>query len=180
MPVTPRGKRLARRTQKEEDACHRCAEPDRQGRIGLCRKLRSGLEEDRAFRLRDVSANGREYRAELLSAIVKHAPTDFESPTLVGIFSAGETQGSRSSSGHPGHPKGRLILPQVQVIRDILDNGGLALTVTFDCFPKLHDSLKELPALVITDSQVFPQVNSILPRDVPLTSFSISYGQEQG
>ena len=52
--------------------------------------------------------------------------------------------------------------------------------MTFDCFPKLLDSLKELPALVITDSQVFPQVNSILPRDVPLTSFSIVMARSKG
>lgn len=77
-------------------------------------------------------------------------------------------------------PKGRLILPQVQVIRDILDNRGIALTATLDQFPKLLDSLKEPPALVITDSQVFPQVNSILPRDVPLTSFSIVMARNKG
>jgi len=142
--------------------------------------IRSGLEEDMGIPFTAVSANGREYTAELLSAIVKHAPTDFESPTLVGdIFSRGDAVVLVAPQDIQA-PKGRLILPQVQVIRDILDNGGLALTVTFDCFPKLLDSLKELPALVITDSQVFPQVNSILPRDVPLTSFSIVMARSKG
>ena len=71
-------------------------------------------------------------------------------------------------------------MPQVQVIRDILDNGGLALVCTADNFGKMLESLKEPPALVITDSQVFAKVNSMLPRSVPLTSFSIIMARSKG
>ena len=143
-------------------------------------KIRSDLEAGLGISFAAVSANGRGYRAELLSAIVKNAPTDFESPTLVGdIFSRGDAIILVAPQDIQA-PKGRLILPQVQVIRDILDNGGLALTATLDQFPKLLDSLKEPPALVITDSQVFQQVNSILPREVPLTSFSIVMARNKG
>ena len=143
-------------------------------------KIRSDLEAGLGISFAAVSANGREYRAELLSAIVKNAPIDFESPTLVGdIFSRGDSIILVAPQDIQA-PKGRLILPQVQVIRDILDNRGIALTATLDQFPKLLDSLKEPPALVITDSQVFPQVNSILPRDVPLTSFSIVMARNKG
>ena len=70
-------------------------------------------------------------------------------------------------------PKGRLILPQQQVLRDVLDSGAMAV-VTREC--ELEDALKNLtrkPRLVITDSQVFDYVSGIVPRDVPLTSFSI-------
>ena len=77
-------------------------------------------------------------------------------------------------------PKGRLILPQVQVIRDILDNGGSAFVCTADRFRETLDALREPPALVITDSQVFAQVDKILPREVPLTSFSIIMARAKG
>ena len=142
--------------------------------------IRSELETGLGIPFTPVSANERGYRAELLSAIVRSAPTDFESPTLVGdLFNRGDTVVLVAPQDIQA-PKGRLILPQVQVIRDILDNGGLALTATLDQLPKLLDSLKEPPALVITDSQVFTQVNSLLPREVPLTSFSIVMARSKG
>ena len=142
--------------------------------------IRSDLEAGLGIPFTAVSANERKYRAELLSAIIKNAPTDFESSTLVGdIFNRGDAVVLVAPQDIQA-PKGRLILPQVQVIRDILDNGGLALTATMDQFPRLLDSLKEPPALVITDSQVFPQVNSLLPGDVPLTSFSIVMARNKG
>ena len=142
--------------------------------------IRLDLEAGLGIPFTGVSVNKRECRAVLLSAIVKNAPTDFESPTFVGdIFNRGDAVVLVAPQDIQA-PKGRLILPQVQVIRDILDNGGLALTATLDQFPRLLESLKEPPALVITDSQVFPQVNSLLPRDVPLTSFSIVMARNKG
>ena len=77
-------------------------------------------------------------------------------------------------------PKGRLILPQVQVIRDILDNRGLALTVTTDMLPEILEALNGKPDLVITDSQVFAKVNAIIDSDIPLTSFSIIMARSKG
>lgn len=77
-------------------------------------------------------------------------------------------------------PKGRLILPQVQVIRDILDHGGIPIVVTLD---NLEEGLKIFqgkPDLVITDSQIFGIVNKKLDRDVPLTSFSIIMARAKG
>ena len=77
-------------------------------------------------------------------------------------------------------PKGRLILPQQQTIRDILDAGATAV-VTQDS--ELADTLGKLgtkPALVITDSQVFGKVDKIVPADVPLTSFSILMARYKG
>ena len=145
-------------------------ESDRQGRSDCVENIRSGLEEDMGIPFTAVSANGREYRAELLSAIVKHAPTDFESPTLVGdIFSRGDAVVLVAPQDIQA-PKGRLILPQVQVIRDILDNGGLALTVTFDCFPKLLDSRKNSRLCHNRPRSSRRSIRSHA-RDVPLTSF---------
>ena len=77
-------------------------------------------------------------------------------------------------------PKGRLILPQVQVIRELLDRGCNPLCCTPESLPAALASLKETPALTITDSQVFGQVNRILPPAAPLTSFSILLAAAKG
>ena len=77
-------------------------------------------------------------------------------------------------------PKGRLILPQQQTIRDILDCGAMALVCRDNELQNMLDSLKEPPALVITDSQVFGKVSKILPRSIPLTSFSILFARYKG
>ena len=77
-------------------------------------------------------------------------------------------------------PKGRLILPQVQVIRDILDNGGIPTVVTLDNLKEGLAIFQRRPDLVITDSQVFKAVDEVLDRDVPLTSFSIIMARAKG
>lgn len=77
-------------------------------------------------------------------------------------------------------PKGRLILPQVMTIRDILDNGASALVCTPERLSAILDGLVDPPALVITDSQVFKTVAAIVPDDVPLTSFSILMARSRG
>lgn len=77
-------------------------------------------------------------------------------------------------------PKGRLILPQVQVIRDILDNSGIPTVVTLDNLKEGLAIFQGKPDLVITDSQVFKTVDEILDREVPLTSFSIIMARAKG
>lgn len=77
-------------------------------------------------------------------------------------------------------PKGRLILPQVQAIRDILDYHALAYIVTDDELEQALSSLSKKPDLVITDSQVFEKVNKVIPGDVPLVSFSILMARQKG
>ena len=77
-------------------------------------------------------------------------------------------------------PKGRLILPQQQTIRDILDSGAMALVCRDSELEVMLTTLKEPPALVITDSQVFGKVSKILPRTIPLTSFSILFARYKG
>ena len=75
-------------------------------------------------------------------------------------------------------PKGRLILPQVQVIRELLDRGCVPVCCTPDSLPAAINSVT--PALVITDSQVFKLVNETIPRDWRLTSFSILLAAAKG
>lgn len=77
-------------------------------------------------------------------------------------------------------PKGRLILPQQQTIRDILDCGAMALVCRDTEIEAMLASLKEPPVLVITDSQVFGRVSKILPSEIPLTSFSILFARYKG
>lgn len=77
-------------------------------------------------------------------------------------------------------PKGRLILPQVQTLRDVLDAGAMALTVKESELTQALAKLGEPPALVITDSQAFAEVARIVPEDIPLTSFSILFARRKG
>ena len=77
-------------------------------------------------------------------------------------------------------PKGRLILPQQQTIRDILDAGAAAIVVKESELEQTLKNLGKAPAVVITDSQVFESVAKIVPREVPLTSFSILMARYKG
>ena len=77
-------------------------------------------------------------------------------------------------------PKGRLILPQVQVLRELLDRGCVPHCCTPESLPAALAGLKSAPALVITDSQVFKLVNDSIPREVPLTSFSVLLAAAKG
>lgn len=77
-------------------------------------------------------------------------------------------------------PKGRLILPQQQTIRDILDSGAVSVVVRETELAETLQKLNRKPDLVITDSQAFAEVSAIVPRDVPLTSFSILFARYKG
>ena len=77
-------------------------------------------------------------------------------------------------------PKGRLILPQVQVLRELLDLGCIPVCCQPEGLQRALDGLSGRPALTITDSQAFAKVNAILPADYPLTSFSILLAGAKG
>lgn len=77
-------------------------------------------------------------------------------------------------------PKGRIILPQVEMIRDLLDNHCITISVQTEELKQAIDSLNKKPAFVITDSQVFKEVDSILDKDINLTSFSILLAKYKG
>ena len=77
-------------------------------------------------------------------------------------------------------PKGRLILPQQQTIRDVLESGAISVVTIDTELPQTLRSLAKKPALVITDSQAFQKVNADTPADVPLTSFSILFARYKG
>ena len=77
-------------------------------------------------------------------------------------------------------PKGRLILPQQQVLRDILDAGAMAVVTRERELEQTLQGLAKNPALVITDSQVFQTVAAIVPKDIKLTSFSVLMAKYKG
>lgn len=77
-------------------------------------------------------------------------------------------------------PKGRLILPQVQTIRDILDNKAIVIGATFDKFENALKSLNKPPKVIITDSQVFKEVEKLKPKESALTSFSVLFARYKG
>ncbi len=77
-------------------------------------------------------------------------------------------------------PKGRLILPQQQTIRDILDANAMTVVCKQDALKDTLASLEKNPALVITDSQVFRDVSQDTPKEIPLTSFSILMARHKG
>lgn len=77
-------------------------------------------------------------------------------------------------------PKGRLILPQQQMIRDLLEAGAISIVVRESELEETLSRLGHKPAMVITDSQAFSVVSEIVPQDVPLTSFSILMARYKG
>lgn len=77
-------------------------------------------------------------------------------------------------------PKGRMILPQQQMIRDVLDGGAVNIVTKETELETALKSLAKKPKMVITDSQAFGTVNKIVPDDIPLTSFSILFARYKG
>jgi [FeFe] hydrogenase H-cluster maturation GTPase HydF len=77
-------------------------------------------------------------------------------------------------------PEGRMILPQVQVIRDVLDHDGIAIVCKEREVDAFFKKMNPKPVLVVTDSQVFPKADAAIPKDIPLTSFSIVLARQKG
>jgi [FeFe] hydrogenase H-cluster maturation GTPase HydF len=129
----------------------------------------------------ETSAAQGEGVLELREALVKSAPEEFiNAPAIVGdLIPAGELVVLVIPIDLEA-PKGRLILPQVQSIRDILDNDAYCLVVKERELRDALDRLKRPPALVVTDSQAFLKVAADTPDDVFMTSFSILFARFKG
>ena len=117
---------------------------------------------------------------ELKLAMIKLTPKDWMSSTIIGdLISPGDTIVLVVPIDLAA-PKGRLILPQVQTIRDILDHDAMALVVKERELKSAIGNLKNNPRLVVTDSQAFLKVAADTPPDVPMTSFSILFARHKG
>lgn len=126
-----------------------------------------------------VSAKDKVGIDDLRSEIIKHLENGEEEKPLVGDLLE---YGSKVVLVVPidsEAPKGRIILPQVQVIRDCLDHGIKTYVVRDTELKEAIEELKDID-LVITDSQAFKEVDSIIPKDLKLTSFSILFARQKG
>ncbi len=119
--------------------------------------------------------------SELRQALLNAAPPDFiDSPAILGDLVGPGEMAVLVVPIDKEAPKGRLILPQVQSIRDLLDSDAYCLVVKERELRRALDRLKSPPKLVVTDSQAFLKVAADTPRDVPLTSFSILMSRFKG
>ena len=127
-----------------------------------------------------VSAKTKQGIEELKLKIMEMAPGHWSPVPLVGDIISAKDVVILVCPIDNAMPQGRLILPQVQVMRDCLDNNAMALvtkeTELLDCLK----ALKAKPRLVITDSQVFEDVRDMLPADIALTSFSTVFARHKG
>ena len=127
-----------------------------------------------------VSAKTKEGISQLREAIIRDMPADFEMKSITAHLV------------HPGDsvllvmpqdiqaPKGRLILPQVQTIRDLLDHECIVMSCTADRLQDALDALAKPPVLIITDSQAFKLVYEKKPPESLLTSFSVLFAEYKG
>ena len=114
-------------------------------------------------------------------ALVKLLPDDFvNSPKIVGDLVPEKSTVILVVPIDKEAPKGRLILPQVQTIRDLLDSNCMPYVVKETELRQALDNLKTPPALVITDSQAFKKVSELVPENILLTSFSILFARLKG
>ncbi len=127
-----------------------------------------------------LSADRESDPAPLREALVKLAPAEDPNPVLVtDLVPPGGTVVCVTPIDSSA-PKGRLIVPQVQTLRELVEADNPALVVQHTALEKALDLLREPPALVVTDSQVVHIVNKILPPSVPLTTFSLLFARAKG
>lgn len=127
-----------------------------------------------------VSASTGKDIDQLIKIIATYAPEKIAEPTITGnLVKAGDTVLLIMPQDESA-PKGRLILPQVQIIRELLDKGAVPLCATLESLATAMNTLKNAPDLVITDSQVFGKVVEIIPSTWKLTSFSVLLAAYKG
>lgn len=117
---------------------------------------------------------------ELKERVARLVPTDDMAPRLVSDLLEPGDMVVLVTPIDSAAPKGRMILPQQQMIRDVLDAGGIDVVVKEDGLQTALDSLGRRPAMVITDSQAFHFVAGVVPENIPLTSFSILMARYKG
>lgn len=138
---------------------------------------------------------GTKYKAKVVDFSTIHSPnTDELVQLMVNLipstaYLAGSLLGDIISAGDVvllvtpidlEAPEGRMILPQVQAIRDILDNDAIVVVLKESELDLYITRMSPAPSLVITDSQVFPKVDASVPKNIPMTSFSIMLARHKG
>jgi len=138
------------------------------------------MEKELGLPLVEVSSVTGQGIANLKERIIQAAPFDFEEPHILGdLINPGDICVLVVPIDLAA-PKGRLILPQVQTIRDLLDNDAIAVVVKERELREALNRLRDKPKLVVTDSQAFLKVAADTPEDVWMTSFSILFARYKG
>lgn len=137
----------------------------------------ASIPQDRIIRVSTVT---NENIYELKELIARQAPKEDESKRIVGDLLNPLDLAVLVVPIDPAAPKGRLILPQQQTIRDILEAGAIPVVARESELPQALASLNRQPKLVITDSQAFEKVSKDTPEEIPLTSFSILFARYKG
>lgn len=127
-----------------------------------------------------VSAVDRSGIDELKEKLIRLVPSDFDAPTITGTLCSEDDLVLLIMPQDIQAPKGRLILPQVQTIRELLDKKCLVASCTADKMKETLAVLSKPPKLIITDSQVFPLVYETKPKESMLTSFSVLFAALKG
>ena len=127
-----------------------------------------------------VSAKEKTGISQMKHEILRLMPPDFEAQSLTGSLVQPEDVVLLVMPQDKQAPKGRLILPQVQTIRDLLDNHCVVMCVTTEQLSTALQALAKPPKLIITDSQAFAQVYPLKPAETLLTSFSILLAAYKG
>ncbi|MEG0979641.1 MAG: [FeFe] hydrogenase H-cluster maturation GTPase HydF [Oscillospiraceae bacterium] len=144
-----------------------------------CDEKSPEMPQDFGFPFVYVSAVKNKGIEDVKKQIISNSGMKFSQPSLIeGLIKSGETAVLVTPIDSAA-PKGRLILPQQQVIRDILDMGAMAFITKETELKQTLRNLKTSPAIVITDSQAFASVAADTPEEIPLTSFSILFARQK-
>ena len=144
-------------------------------------KLHSRLLNEYQVPVLNLSARFQPELEELTATMRKLMPeTAYTAPSLLGdLISSGDVVLLITPIDNEA-PEGRMILPQVQAIRDTLDHDGIVVVCKESQAGSFIEKMNPKPALVVTDSQVFAKADAAVPRDIPLTSFSILLARQRG
>lgn len=127
-----------------------------------------------------ISAISKTGIEQIREAILRKLPDDYDNISITGSLVAEDDLVLLVMPQDIQAPKGRLILPQVQTIRDLLDKKCIVVSSTADKLPQALSALSKPPKLIITDSQVFPLVYRLKPQESMLTSFSVLFAALKG
>lgn len=149
-------------------------------RIEQAQEIKRQIEQRFSLTPLLVSAKEKTGISQIKNEILRLMPPDFEAQSLTGSLVQPEDIVLLVMPQDKQAPKGRLILPQVQTIRDLLDNHCVVMCVTTEQLSTALQALAKPPKLIITDSQAFAQVYPLKPAETLLTSFSILLAAYKG
>ena len=149
-------------------------------RIEQAQEIKRQIEQRFSLTPLLVSAKEKTGISQMKNEILRLMPPDFEAQSLTGSLVQPEDVVLLVMPQDKQAPKGRLILPQVQTIRDLLDNHCVVMCVTTEQLSTALQALAKPPKLIITDSQAFAQVYPLKPAETLLTSFSILLAAYKG